>query len=109
MAKHQVSLCILTLSLGACSEPPADEPKNTAEDRVIQVATEFVDGYYSKYPEEVYEIGYPDSPMDRFGDNSEEALADWDERIDNWLAILDGVNLDAITDTNAALTYVFAR
>ena len=109
MAKLRIFICILALSLGACSEPPADEPKNTAEDRVIQVATEFVDGYYSQYPEEVYEIGYPDSPMDRFGDNSEEALADWDERIDNWLTILDDVNLDAITDTNAALTYVFAR
>ncbi len=109
MAKVRIFICILALILGACSEPPADEPGKSAADRVVKVATEFVDGYYSQYPEEVYEIGYPDSPMDRFGDHSEEALAAWDAKIDNWLATLDSIDLDAITDANAALTFVFAR
>ncbi len=109
MTKHRISLCILALYLGACAEPPADEPKNAAADRVAQVATEFVHGYYSQFPEEVYEIGYPDSPMDRFGDHSEEALAAWDARVDQWLAELDSIDPGSITDTSTVLTYVYAR
>jgi hypothetical protein len=73
------------------------------------VATDFVAGYYAQYPEEVYEIGYPDAPMDRFGDHSEAALAAWNARVDSWLATLNGIDLAGITDSNSALTYVFAR
>ena len=109
MTKHRFFLCILALYLGACAEPPADEPKDTAAERVAQVATEFVHGYYSQFPEEVYEIGYPDSPMDRFGDHSEEALAAWDARVDQWLAELDGIDPGSISDSATALTYVHAR
>jgi len=109
VTKHRFFLCILALYLGACAEPPADEPKDTAAERVAQVATEFVHGYYSQFPEEVYEIGYPDSPMDRFGDHSEEALAAWDARVDQWLAELDGIDPGSISDSATALTYVHAR
>jgi uncharacterized protein (DUF885 family) len=76
---------------------------------IDQVATDFVAGYYAQYPEEVYEIGYPDAPMDRFGDHSEAALAAWNARVDSWLATLNGIDLAGITDSNSALTYVFAR
>ena len=109
MTKHRIILCILALYLGACAKPPADEPKDSAADRVAQVATEFVHGYYSQFPEEVYEIGYPDSPMDRFGDHSEEALSVWDARVDQWLAEMDGIDPGSISDTATALTYVHAR
>ena len=109
MTKHRFFLCILALYLGACAKPPADEPKNTVPERVAQVATEFVHGFYSQFPEEVYEIGYPDSPMDRFGDHSEEALAVWDARVDQWLAEMDGIDPGSISDTATALTYVHAR
>jgi hypothetical protein len=57
--------------LAACSEPPAEAVDNSTADLVKRIANEFVDGYYAQYPEEVYEIGYPDSPMDRFGNHSE--------------------------------------
>ena len=91
--------------LCACSKP-ADIDTATL---INQVATDFVDGYYAQYPEEVYEIGYLDAPQDRFGGQSEQALLAWDARVDSWLATLDGMDLTQVTDTNAALTYVFAR
>ena len=71
VAKVRIFTCILALILGACSEPPAADPTKTVENRVDRIASEFVDGYYSHYPEDVYETGYPDAPMDRFGDHSE--------------------------------------
>ena len=109
MANFRISTCILALMLGACSQQAADPVSDDPADLVKRVANEFVDGYYAQYPEEVYEIGYPDSPMDRFGDHSEAALASWNAKIDAWLATLDGIDLDSITDSNTALTYVFAR
>ena len=67
--------------LGACSS----EPEEPAGERVNRIANEFVAAYYAQFPEEVYEVGYPDAPMDRFGDHSEEATRGWDARVDQWL------------------------
>ena len=109
MVNYRISICILALILGACTEPPAESPVESPAGLINQVATEFVEGYYSQYPEEVYEIGYPDSPMDRFGDQGETALVEWSAKVDGWLGLLDGVDLQSVSDTNTALTYVFAR
>ena len=100
---------ILALFLTACGQPPADAPTTNSAELIERVASEFVDGYYAHYPEDVYEIGYPDSPMHRFGDHGEESEVAWDAQVDDWLATLDGIALDSVTDTNSALTYVFAR
>jgi uncharacterized protein (DUF885 family) len=102
VAKVRIFICILALILGACSEPPA-------ENHVDRIASEFVDGYYSQYPEEVYEIGYPDAPMDRFGDHAKESTAAWNARVDNWLAELNGIDPSSISGAATALTYVFTR
>jgi len=104
VSSNRVSICILALVLGACSKPGDD-----AAALINQVASDFVDGYYAQFPEEVYEIGYAGAPLDRFGDQSASALADWDARVDAWLQTLDAIDLAEVTDTNAALTYVFAR
>ncbi len=104
VSSNRISISILALVLGACSKPGDD-----AAALINQVASDFVDGYYAQYPEEVYEIGYPDSPMDRFGDQGETALAVWDARVDDWLLTLDGIDLARVDNSNAALTYVFAR
>jgi len=109
VAKFRIFICILALILGACSEPPAAEQTKAVENRVDRIASEFVDGYYSHYPEDVYETGYPDAPMDRFGDHSEESDTAWDARVDHWLAELNDIDPGSISDTPTALTYVFAR
>jgi uncharacterized protein (DUF885 family) len=105
----RLPICILALIIAACSEQPADPAGETAAQKIDRVATEFVDGYYAHYPEEVYEIGYEDGPMDRFGDHSEESTAAWNARVDGWLAELDSINLDKVEETSTALTYVYAR
>ncbi len=109
MATLRLSICILALILAACSESPLELRGETTADLVNQIANEFVDGYYAHYPEEVYEIGYPDSPMDRFGDHSETSTAAWNAKVDRWLADLDSIDLATVEKSSTALTYVFAR
>jgi uncharacterized protein (DUF885 family) len=43
-----------------------------------------VDGYYHQFPEKAYEFGYPNPPLDRFGDHSPEAFAG------SLLSVIDG-------------------
>lgn len=105
----RLTICILTLMLAACSEPPAGPASSSTADLVNRIANEFVDGYYAQYPEEVYEIGYPDSPMDRFGDHSETSTAEWNAKLDGWLVALDGIDLVSVEESSTALAYVFAR
>ena len=96
---------IMALAIAACSDAPVD---NSAE-RVDQIASEFVYGYFNQFPEEVYEVGYGDAPMDRFGDHSEAAMAEWDAKVDNWLISLNEIDVETLAGTPEAVTYVFTR
>lgn len=109
MPNIKLFICILALMLAACSERTTETADESAEDIVNRIANEFVDGYYAHYPEEVYEIGYPDSPMDRFGDHSETSTQDWNAKVDFWLLELDTIELESVEQASTALTYVFAR
>jgi uncharacterized protein (DUF885 family) len=105
----RLSICILALLLAGCSERPLETADKHTAEIVNRIANEFVDGYYAQYPEEVYEIGYPDSPMDRFGDHSEASAAAWNTKIDAWLVALDAIDLETVEASSTALTYVFAH
>jgi len=93
------------LSIAACSGSSQD----TAAERVSAIALDFVAGYYEQFPEEVYEVGYPEESPDRFGNHSEESLAIWGARVDAWLAALDNIDVAQLADTPEQITYVFAR
>ena len=98
-------LVVCTLLLAAC----APEPELSDTQRVNAIATEFVDAYYEQFPEEVYEVGYPDAPQDRFGDHSPERLAAWHSNVDAWRAQLDAIDVGQLAGTPEAVTYVFTR
>ena len=93
------------LILAGCSEEPAISDAEI----VTKLANEFVDGYYAQFPEEVYEVGYPDAPLDRLGDHSQDALSAWNEKIDGWLEALDAVDASSLEARPEAVTYVFTR
>lgn len=82
-----------------------DEPREAPAPAVSDIATAFVAGYYDQFPEEVYEVGYPDAPLDRLGDHSAEALAVWDANVDDWLQRLQ--ELDAEAGSAEAVARVF--
>ncbi len=98
-------LAIFVLCIAACN---GSRP-NPHADRVNAIANEFVDGYYAQFPEEVYEVGYPDAPLARFGDHSKESITAWGNQVDGWMAALEKIDLDSLAGTPAAITYAFAR
>lgn len=87
----------------------AREPEISDAELVNAIASDFVDGYYAQFPEEVYEVGYPGGPADRFGDHGPEALAAWDERVDDWLAALEAIAIAELAGTPEAVAYAFTR
>lgn len=105
MEHKHLLFSVAMLSIAACSGSSQD----TAAERVSAIALDFVDGYYEQFPEEVYEVGYPDKSPDRFGDHSERSLGIWDARVDAWLAALDNVAVAQLADTPEQITHVFAR
>lgn len=103
---HKFLLMISILALAAgCSRAP----DTTVLDEVNAIANDFVDQYYANFPEEVYEVGYPDAPQDRFGDHSAQSRAAWDAKVDGWLAALNKINVAELKGTAEANTYVFTR
>ncbi|MEO6223231.1 MAG: DUF885 domain-containing protein [Vicinamibacterales bacterium] len=101
-----LSLAVLAASCGSPTPTPAT---SDAPDRARKVAQEFVDGYYHQFPEEAYEVGYPDTPMDRLGDRSATAMTAWRAREDAWLAALAAIDPGELEGTDAAVPYAFTR
>ncbi|MFT4603983.1 MAG: hypothetical protein ACI9W4_000701 [Rhodothermales bacterium] len=97
---------ILVLALSACS--PDAPPPEAATAVAVATAQEFVDGYYHQFPEEAFEIAYPDTPMDQLGDRSQAAMDDWRAKEDGWLRALRGINPDIVEGTASAIPLAFA-
>jgi uncharacterized protein (DUF885 family) len=98
--------------LAACSGKPGEsavDPMQMTLQQVNATADEFVAAYYAQYPEEVYEVGYPDAPADRFGDHSSDTHERWQQRVDGWLSTLDAIDVGKLAGKPEALTYVFTR
>jgi uncharacterized protein (DUF885 family) len=92
---------------GACSNGATDNGSDHAA--VAQsIAQHYVDGYYHQFPGEAFEIGYPDTPMNRFGDRSVGAIAAWQAREDAWLDSLRALDSTELQGTDAAIPYAFA-
>src|SRR3989304_399077 len=74
---------VLSVSVASCgSSPEPEHPDAAATARTV--AQEFVDDYYHQFPEEAYEVGYPDTPMDRLGDRGAAAMTAWRGRGGGW-------------------------
>lgn len=100
---------ILAAVLAAASCSSGDAPKSAIESvaTALRVAQEYVDGYYQQFPEEAYEIGYPDTPMDRLGDRGQASMEAWRSREDAWLAELRALDPAELEGTDAAIPYAF--
>lgn len=106
--RAQTLVIVLSVSVASCGSSP--EPAHPdAAGTARTVAQEFVDGYYHQFPEEAYEVGYPDTPMDRLGDRGPEAMTTWRAREDAWLATLKQVDPAQLEGTDAAIPYAFTR
>jgi len=109
MRNHRVArVTIVAAITAATSCSTADTtPETEAAATAMRVAEEFVDGYYHQFPEEAYEIGYPDTPMDSLGDRGQAAMDAWRAREDAWLGELQGIDPAQLEGTDAAVPYAF--
>ena len=106
--RAQALIIVLSISSASCgSSPEPAQPDAAATARAA--AQEFVDGYYHQFPEEAYEVGYPDTPMDRLGDRGPAAMSAWRAREDAWLATLKQIDPAQLEGTDAAIPYAFTR
>ena len=95
----------MAMTTGACSQ---NSDVNPAE-RVNSIANDFVEGFYSQYPEEAYESGFPNAPTDRFSDQSTTGIMAWDASVDEWIKQMDGIDVSTLNGTPEAITWMFAR
>ena len=104
------STCLLAVAAHAtvatCAPLSSPKPRDAVATS-LRVAQEFVDGYYHQFPEEAFEVGYPDTPMDRLGDRGAAAMAAWRAREDRWLAELRSVRAADLEGTDAEVPYGF--
>ena len=105
MRRLTIIALLPALFAAACYRDAGEDPAAA----VNRIASEFLDGYYQQFPEEAFDTGYPDAPLDRFGDHSTTAIAAWNARVDAWLEELDAIDTAAISNTPEALTYAFTR
>lgn len=105
------ALAGILLCLAAC-EPSAEEAARLASGdaaTAMAVAEHYVDAYYHAFPEEAYEVGYPDTPMDALGDRSPEAMERWRAREDAWLDSLKALDEETLLETGAWVPWAFAK
>jgi len=97
-------LALVTVAVAGCARSDAGAD---AAAEAKAVATEFADGYYHQFPEEAYEIGYPDTPMDQLGDRSQSSMDAWRTKEDAWLERLRAIDTTALKGTDGWAPYAF--
>jgi uncharacterized protein (DUF885 family) len=100
-------LTVVAATLAGCGGDRGEEGTDAAATASL-IAQHFVDGYYHQFPEEAYEVGYPETPMNRLGDRSLAALAAWQAREDGWLDTLRSLAPASLEGTSAAAPFAFA-
>ena len=109
MSPTRWTSALVLLATAACAGSDAPEAPSDPGSKALRVAQDYVDGYYHQFPEEAYEIGYPDTPMDRLGDRGPASMDAWRAREDAWLAELREIDPAALEGTEAAIPYAFTR
>ncbi len=102
------ALAVVLVFAAGCQEDGLSAERDAAARLANGVAADYVDGYYKQFPEEAYEVGYPDTPLDRLGDRSRTAMAAWEAQEDVWLAELKAVDVSLLEGSDAAVPHAFA-
>jgi len=93
---------LLVLSCGGETDSGKGKPAESPVALALTVAQEYVDGYFSQFPEDAILWGFPNPPSDRCRDLSPGALAAWRAKEDEWLATLQDLDPDSLDGTDAA-------
>src|SRR5262245_30669295 len=98
---------LLTLACGA-GQPQAP-PTPAADERVKALADAYLDGFFSRNPDQVTLYGVPGRRHDKLPDNSLNALRAWQAREDGWLKELQQIDPAAIGSAPLRATHAILR
>jgi uncharacterized protein (DUF885 family) len=102
----------LTIAVWACRpapEAPRPAAPEPADARVRALADAYVDGYLTRFPEQVTLYGIVGRPQDRLTDNSLAALTKWQAQEDRWLADVRGIDAATIQEAPLKATLAILR
>ncbi len=104
------SVALVALLFTGCSAESGTRPsaEETIE-RVSVLADRYTGAYYTAFPEEASEMGFPGAPIDRVSDRGPEARSAWAEQTSAWLAELDGMDAALLKGTPEALEFAYLR
>ena len=86
MSTRRLSLgLVAALLVGGCSAPPQATPPSASDERVKALADAYLEGWFTRNPDQGTFYGVPGRHHDQLPDNSLAALADWERKEDAWL------------------------
>src|SRR5262245_50491993 len=106
-----VSLAVaLALTLGCTAgQPPPPPAAPTGDTRAQMLADAYLDGFFSRNPDQVTLFGVPGRRHDKLPDNSLEALRLWQAREDGWLKEAQAVDPATIQGSALKATQAILR
>jgi uncharacterized protein (DUF885 family) len=104
-----VSLAAATLLALACSAGRPQAPPPAADERVKTLADAYLDGFFSRNPDQITLYGVPGRRHDKLPDNSLNALRAWQAREDGWLKELRQIDPAAIGNASLRATHAILR
>ena len=109
---QRLALVVICACVAACGQaPPA--PKATvapaSDGRVRALADAFLDGYFSRNPDQITLYGVPGRHHDHLPDNSLEALKVWQTKEDTWLREASQIEPATIGAAPLRATYAIVR
>ena len=110
MRTSRLSLSLIAaLVVAGCSAPPNSTPPAGADERVKALADAYLDGWFTRNPDQGTFYGVPGRHHDRLPDNSLAALTDWERKEDAWLQEAAAIDPAAIQSGPLKGTYAIVR
>src|SRR5512144_447397 len=111
MITSRLSLSLSAAFLvAACGAPPNSTlPPTGADERVKALADAYLEGWFTRNPDQGTFYGVPGRHHDRLPDNSLAALADWERKEDAWLKEAAAIDPAAIQSGPLQGTYAIVR
>ena len=110
MSTRRLSLgLVAALLVGACSAPPQATPPSASDERVKALADAYLEGWFTRNPDQGTFYGVPGRHHDQLPDNSLAALADWERKEDAWLKEAVAIDPAAIQSGSLKGTYAIVR
>src|SRR5436190_7487902 len=103
-------ILIAALLVAGCTAPPNSTlPQTGADERVKALADAYLEGWFTRNPDQGTFYGVPGRHHDRLPDNSVAALADWERKEDGWLQEAAAIDPAAIQSGPLKGTYAIVR